>query len=345
MDGVGRTLVRATAQLNISGNSTKWLYRRLENAGRGTWTGAGDIIFANGDFQNLAGAVFQAENAGNIRWNGGVNTFDNAGTFLKTGTNQTAISTVPFNNSGALNVSQGSLGLNGGTNSGSFRIEAGASLALNAGTYSLSPGVNFTGSGTVEVLSSTRLTLASDLNLGTLNIVFRDLPTVTGPFKLSNSAGGTITFNASVTIPGSMEIGGTLAIAATNVTVQISGTLTLAQSATLNNAGTLRVGAFQDNGGTIIGNGPQSIGLGSQSIRLLNLGFARLDPQSISSSTLQWAGTPAAEYKIEVSADLLSWSVLEVPIVELAPGIFQGRLSPDLTSQPRSFLRVRLTQK
>ena len=212
------------------------------------------------------------------------------------------------------------------------------------------PGVTFAGPGTLQVQSSSRLALATDLNFGTLNVVFRDFPTVTGPFKLSNSPGGIMTFNSAITIPGSVEIAGTLVIPVTNVTVQINGTLTLAPSAVLNNAGTLRVGAFQNNGGTVIGNAPQILGLASQLIQILSLEFstrrnqsAELDRQSLNHpATLQWSGPPGAQYEIETSADLFAWIAIETPATELSPGSFQARLGSDFTAQPRRFLRVRL---
>ena len=121
MDGPGPMVITPEAQVNISGVVPKYLSRRVDNNGAITWTDSGNIFFASAQFNNLPGATFSAHNAGNIAWNGVAGTFNNSGAFFKTGTNQTSVTIGPFNNSSAVNVNEGILSLNGGTNSGPFR--------------------------------------------------------------------------------------------------------------------------------------------------------------------------------------------------------------------------------
>jgi hypothetical protein len=146
----GRTIVGPAARLNISGNQVKLLYRRLESGGTNDWSGAGDVILVNGTFNNLPGAIFQARSEGDFRWNGGVNTFNNAGTFVKTGTNAIMFASVQFNNAGLVNLDEGTLSFSGGgTNSGTINLPAGTSLILG-GNHSFLPGSALTGDGTVN---------------------------------------------------------------------------------------------------------------------------------------------------------------------------------------------------
>jgi hypothetical protein len=53
-----------------------------------------------------------------------------------------------------------------------------------------------------------------------------------------------------------LDIGGALQITNPAVLLQVAGSLTLESSGELLNSGTIKVGAFVNNGGTIIGNAP-----------------------------------------------------------------------------------------
>jgi len=345
MQGPGRTVIGPASQLNLSGNDIKYLYRRLDSSGTNDWSGIGAIYIVNGEFNNLAGALFQARGGADFRWNGGTAVFNNAGTFLKTGTNATGFFSVQFNNSGTANLTEGTLSLGGGgTNSAIFRIEANATLALGSGTYSLLPGSTFLGDGQVELQSNARLALGTDVNFGTLDLVSRDSASVIGNFKLSNSPGGTFLFAGSSTIAGSVEIGGALTLGQANITLQINGTLTLAASGTLNNPGTVRVGSFLNNGGTVNGNTPIILGGAAlQAVRITQIELidrSRVSVQHLPSfeapAVLSWSTEPRRNFAIQISHDLVHWHPHLAAVLETSPGFYQSYVTV-LVHQPCYF--------
>src|SRR5208282_4425246 len=83
---------------------------------------------------------------------GAASTFNNSGSYIKSGSSATTIYTA-FNNTGSLSVQAGTLSLaGGGTLSGSEDVLAGATLNFNGGTYAVS---NLgTGAGTGRLLVS-----------------------------------------------------------------------------------------------------------------------------------------------------------------------------------------------
>ncbi|HAV65368.1 MAG TPA: hypothetical protein DCY13_23710, partial [Verrucomicrobiales bacterium] len=117
----------------------------------------------------------------------------------------------------------------------------------------------------------------------------------------------------AMTFPGDLNIGGLLRIANSAHVITVNGTLTLANTGTIDNAGTLNVGAFTDQGGTIIGNPPVVIGLApaglvsfkaikmEEGIRLLAEGGA------VREVLLIWQSPTAAGFQIEMSHDLRDW--------------------------------------
>jgi hypothetical protein len=56
---------------------------------------------------------------------GGASTFENAGTFRKSAGAGTTTVSIPFNNTGTVDVQAGILALDGGTSSGNFNAAAG----------------------------------------------------------------------------------------------------------------------------------------------------------------------------------------------------------------------------
>jgi hypothetical protein len=179
MQGAGRTVISSAGQLNLNGAGIKWLYRRLDSSGTNDWTGTGDLILVNGEFNNLAGASFQAHGGAQIRWNGGINAFNNAGIFLKTGSEPMSFASVPFNNTGTLNLNEGTLSFNGGgTNSSAILVSAGTSLSF-ASNYELAAGSVLSGAGTV--------------NFNSGSIVATGVVDITGDLFLNNA---TVKFNA-----------------------------------------------------------------------------------------------------------------------------------------------------
>jgi hypothetical protein len=260
---------------------------------------------------------------------------------------QSDIST-PFRNEGALSVQEGTVRLTAdATHTGAIELLAAGTLALAGGTHALNAGVAFAGGGMLRV--QTPLVLGADLNFGSLNVVFENSASVAGAFQLANSAGGTISFNKSMTIPGSMTIAGTLATANSSVTLTINGVLTLEASGVLDNPGTVRVGEFVNNGGTINGNAPAQIGGASPSalrieeIRLLDDGGQRGPTAKLGSSerriVIRWSAAAAAQFQIETSADMVFWSAQTAAIQELKPGQYEARV--DIAAQTRGFFRLR----
>ena len=105
--------IPVTAQLNISGNSTKGLrFRTINNSGTTTWTGLGTINSGVGAvFNNLAGATFDVQNNEVFDYNlgGTVTVFNNSGTFRKTVGDLTTTMDIIFNNTGTIDVQIGTV--------------------------------------------------------------------------------------------------------------------------------------------------------------------------------------------------------------------------------------------
>ncbi|HUP94510.1 MAG TPA: filamentous hemagglutinin N-terminal domain-containing protein [Burkholderiales bacterium] len=113
--------------------------------------------------------------------------FDNAGTFNK-GAGSAATQTIdaPFNNTGLVNVSTGTLNLSrGGTDTGVYALPAGSMLDMSGGTRIVSSGIAFTGPGTIR------------LSGGALDVQSGNLPRL-------DMAGGVL----SRTTPGDVVIDG-----------------------------------------------------------------------------------------------------------------------------------------
>jgi hypothetical protein len=136
-----------------------------------------------------------------------------------------------------------------------------------------------------------------------------------------------------MTFPGAVQVRGGFKTTSASVTVQISGTLTLQNGAVLENPGTIRVGAFVNNGGTIIGNAP-IVGAGDLRIEAISLVSAQGDPSleglgetPAASVVLRWRGQPGGAFVVEGSPDMRSWSSVSAVIQETPPGFYSGTLS------------------
>jgi hypothetical protein len=194
-------------------------------------------------------------------------------------------------------------------------VATNTTLTFGDGTHVLTNGIAFSGFGTVRVQSA--LQLGTAVVFGTLNVLFEGSASVSGAYVMSNAPGGTITFNKSMTVPGSMTIAGTLTLASSSLTVSINGTSTLEATGVLNNPGTLRVGAFVNNGGSIIGNAPVVIGLGPTGLQIVITGTltdaSSASLQSDGSATvpreavLSWFSGRARRFVVEISNDLVQW--------------------------------------
>lgn len=142
MSGSGSTTFNIGSTLTIS-SGTHTLMRDLDVSGTTTWTG-GDITITGVTFDNLADGVLTLSVGGTSLI--GTGTFANAGTFNRTGAGTTATGCL-FNNSGTVNLTAGTLDVQGGgTNSGVIDAAGGTTLRFSAGyTHGASSQLNGTG--------------------------------------------------------------------------------------------------------------------------------------------------------------------------------------------------------
>ena len=250
MSGSGTTSIASGGTLTFSGSSTKTLsVRTVDNAGTVNLIDTGQFDLRNGAvFTNQAGGVFDAQSDAFMDHGfGTVPTFNNNGTFKKSGGTGTTTFEPIFNNTGAVQVQSGTLDLTGGgTSSGSFDAASGTTLDFGSGTHTLNAGTAFTGAGPSRVTGATvtvngAATAASfELNSGTLNGT--DTLTVSSAF---NWTGGTMSGSGKTSIAA----GGTMTFSGGN-TKTLSGR-------TVDNAGTVNLtgtGQFDLRNGAVFNN-------------------------------------------------------------------------------------------
>jgi hypothetical protein len=195
------------------------------------------------------------------------------------------------------------------------------------------------------------MALGAPLSLGSLNVIFEGSATISGEFPLSNAPGGTIAINRTMTVPGSLTVGGTLVIGSAGYIVTISGTLTLEATGVITNPGTLRVGAFVNLGGTVIGNPPQIVGLGAgigplriDTIRGASAGLDWLLPPVLGSAgtevIIRWRANAGEVIRLEASRDLRIWTAVSAPVSEVEPGVFECHFGLP-TQEPFRCFRLR----
>jgi uncharacterized repeat protein (TIGR02543 family) len=275
LSGSGRTMIAPGATLNINSAAVHFLSggRTLENGGTILWSG-GNLTMGGATITNRAGALFDNQTAVIVNV-GGVNRFDNAGTFRKSLNAGMATWPVTFNNSSLVEIQTGRLALGGsGTHSGRFEIAAGASLNFSAGggAHTADAASVITGAGDVIVSGAATITLAGLVN-----------PSGTHTFS-----GGTVNLNGTyictnnpVTISGAtVNFNGTSTVAIVNLS---SGAL--GGSAVLNIMDTMNW-----SGGTMSGSGRTIIPSGA-SLNLTAGSFATLNTRTLENGgTILWTG-------------------------------------------------------
>ncbi len=139
MAGAGTTF--ADGGITLSGNPVKTLNRNMISSGDTLWIDSGPFYIGNGaTFTNAPGAAFDAQSDGTIWWSAApAGTFDNRGTFLKSGAG-TKIVQVAFANSGRLEQTAGLLRFP----TGGFTQSAGLTL-LDGGDIAATVPLNFDG--------------------------------------------------------------------------------------------------------------------------------------------------------------------------------------------------------
>src|SRR2546427_10012097 len=104
MSGSGRTIIASGGTLNLN-NTTHDLNRWLQNDGTATWT-AGVLQMSGGTFTKNGSFTANSAATLNCYGTGGINVFNNAGTFIKQGAGMAAFfvssTGVSFNNHGAV---------------------------------------------------------------------------------------------------------------------------------------------------------------------------------------------------------------------------------------------------
>ena len=104
----GLTIAAGASGVNLTGRS-------LVNAAVAKWLGDTITIGAGGAFSNAANGTFDSTFDGTFLNNGGTNLIANAGLFRKTGGTVSTVISVPFNNSGTLEVDTGTINFLGST--------------------------------------------------------------------------------------------------------------------------------------------------------------------------------------------------------------------------------------
>jgi hypothetical protein len=158
MSGSGRTRIAPGATLNLNNAGVVMLQRTLENGGTTLWTGA-NITMDSAVITNRAGALFHARNAATLMQRSGLNRFDNAGTFRKSGNTgpTTLTSGVSLNNYNTVEIRSGILAANGGyvsiTNSLLNCAIGGMAAGTGFGQLQVAGTVNLNGSLSVDFIN------------------------------------------------------------------------------------------------------------------------------------------------------------------------------------------------
>jgi len=147
--------------LNLQGMS-------LINSAGATWSANTALTLTGGSIlSNTVTGTFDCAADGAIQNGPGTNLVANAGSFRKTAGGGASIISVPFQNSGMVDVQTGSVNLAGGGNSsGNFNIAAGATLAISAGTHTIEPTATIGGAGEFQVTGGTANLFGSISTLG-----------------------------------------------------------------------------------------------------------------------------------------------------------------------------------
>ncbi|MFO0828334.1 MAG: hypothetical protein U0572_09300 [Phycisphaerales bacterium] len=267
LSGGGVTTIPVGATLTLN-TGTNTIAKTINVAGSVDWA-TNQVNFQNSTLNILAGATMNAAGSA-LAQSVGTNALNNAGTINKSG--GSSLIGFSLNNSGVVNVDSGTLTVNGGTNTGTYSVDAGAtlvfdnnhthgpaSLVTGAGTINFTGGTNsfpagtFAPSGTFNVNSGGSVVLNSAVQPSTIGspivgsltqIADQTFPAVTVTGTLNGA--GTFTFPDGLTLSGANFGGGGAA------TIPLGATLTFNTSTssiakTINVAGTVEWPSTQVN--------------------------------------------------------------------------------------------------
>ena len=207
LSGTGKKTV--TGILNLSGNQSLD-GTTLETTATTVWTGNGTLYTSNGAIWNntSTGTIDLQSDADFYNYN--QSTFNNAGTFTKsngTTTDESFIGFV-FNNTGIVQVKAGTLSLyGGGTNTGSFSIDAGGTLRITA-DYNFNTGNSITGAGNFNIVGGATTVAAASTWSAPVNLINGTL-TGAGALTISNKlnwSGGTLSGTGKKTVTGILNL-------------------------------------------------------------------------------------------------------------------------------------------
>jgi hypothetical protein len=200
--GAAAQYARMNHSLSLVGSADKTLSSlggfRLINAASGSWSGTGNwtIGMIPGGccpaiFENAAGAAFTIATDADILQTGfGPGRIENHGTFVKDGTNGLSEWAATFINTGTLHVKSGEVRLiRGGSASGTFVVDSGATLSFSGEPFTLSPGANITGQGDALVTDSSSgnsLLINDTITLGRIAVTPTGRIGGTGWLQMSN---------------------------------------------------------------------------------------------------------------------------------------------------------------
>jgi fibronectin-binding autotransporter adhesin len=276
--GAGKVTLAPTSITLINTSSPGGLQTTLENYGTIAWSST-TVDFLNGTLNNHNVVEASSGLTGNF---GGTNAFNNlpGAVFDKTSAGMMTIS-VPFNNSGVVNVLGGSLVLSNASNSntGTINVSPGATFApatayTNNGTINFNGSagfstVPFSNSGTVRVNAGT-LSLNQGVNLNGGKIVVASGATVAFNDNYTAAAGSMITggggvsFGASVlSFAGSIGVTGPTNLSSVGVTFTgnqtFNGALNLTGGSTISGPADLTVNGPFTFSGTMSGSGKTTL--------------------------------------------------------------------------------------
>jgi hypothetical protein len=286
-----------TGSLNMDGRTLN-----LTNMATATWTGtSGNLAFSDVAVMNiLSGATFNAENNQSTFSGSGV--VNNAGTFRKTTSTGPTTINLPFNNSGQVQVSTGSMIFaGGGTSTGTFNVSgtptAPPTLTFGGGIHQLLAGSSITGSGASNTVTFTggevdifgTVSVTGPVNVsGASTVVYFLHDAFTGTFTISTGTvaiepGNTLTVTGVYTQSGGTTDLNAATLTATNVnitagTLFASGTIT---AGTVTNGGTLSFGGPVTPGVLTINGNYTQTGTGTLNIRIGGQGSNQFDQLNV----------------------------------------------------------------
>ncbi len=266
----------AVVTLGVDSQTLNLTAATVTNYGTVNWTGKmGFNINSGAHFVNAQGdlgtGVFNDLTANNHSVGGGSGTFDNDGVYFKNSDlgGSTDIG-VAFNNTGTVEVAGGTLILDrGGTATGSFTVDAGATLTVNGHSfdYILADGAQVAGDGQLR-LTDGEMDVNTAISISNLDMAGGTLGG-TGDLAIT----GAFTWSGGSTMGGS---GTTTVLAGGSFAITGSSTKTLTDTRTLINA--TDAGVWSGSGSLNLGSRFENLGTFTVATDAsLNAAFGRID--------------------------------------------------------------------